>query len=287
MDRGLWTVKAFRLALVQMRVTGGRKPENLAHAEARITEGARAGAQVILLPEALNLGWTDPSSAREAELIPDGESCRRLSELARQHAVYVCAGLIERNGGRVFNSAVLLGPDGRLLLHHHKINELEIGQPYYSLGDHLSVAPTPLGTFGLMICADAFARDQVIARSLALMGADVILSPCAWAVPADHDNTREPYGRLWRDNYGPVARDFSIWIAGASSVGWIAAGPWAGRKCIGCSLIVGPDGQPVQMGPYGVDADVLLYADVQPLPRPAQGDGWVQHWDRMGPKAGA
>src|SRR5512135_3329693 len=115
-----------------MRVTGGRKQENLAHAETRIAEAAQAGAQVILLPEALNLGWTDPSAAQEAELIPDGESCRRLSALARQHAVYVCAGLIERNGGRVFNSAVLLGPDGRLLLHHHKINELEIGQPYYS-----------------------------------------------------------------------------------------------------------------------------------------------------------
>ncbi len=270
-----------------MQVTGGQKQKNLAHAEARIAEAAQAGAQVILLPEALNLGWTDPSAAREAEPIPDGDSCRRLSALARQHAVYVCAGLIEQKGGQVFNSAVLLGPDGWLLLHHQKINELEIGQPYYSLGGHLAVASTPLGTFGLMICADAFAPGQVIARSLALMGADVILSPCAWAVPADHDNRRDPYGQLWRDNYVPVARDFSLWIAGASNVGWITAGPWAGRKCIGCSLIVGPDGQPVQMGPYGVDADVLLYADVQPLPRPAQGDGWVRHWDRMRPKADA
>lgn len=270
-----------------MQVTGGQKQKNLAHAEARIAEAARAGAQVILLPEALNLGWTDPSAACEAELIPDGESCRRLSALARHHAVYVSAGLIEQKGAQVFNSAVLLGPDGRLLLHHRKINELEIGQPYYSLGGHLAVAPTPLGTFGLMICADAFVPGQVIARSLALMGADVILSPCAWAVPADHDNTREPYGRLWRDNYGPVARDFSLWIAGASNVGWITAGPWAGRKCIGCSLIVGPDGEPVQTGPYGVDADVLLYADVQPLPRPAQGEGWVRRWERMGLKAEA
>ena len=95
-----------------------------------------------------------------------------------------------------------------------------------------------------------------------MMGAKVILSPCAWAVPADHDNYREPYGQLWLDNYCPVARDFRIWIAGASNVGPLTAGPWAGHKCIGCSLLVGPDGQQVLMGPYGEEADIVLYAQL-------------------------
>ena len=35
-------------------------------------------------------------------------------------------------------------------------------------------------------------------------------------------------GNLWRDNYGPVASDFRLWIAGVSNVGPITAGPWAG-----------------------------------------------------------
>src|SRR5207237_1769405 len=127
------------------------------------------------------------------------------------------------------------------------------------------VASTPVATFGVMICADAFAPGQVLARSLACMGADVILSPCAWAVPANHDNKAEPYGKLWRDNYGPVARDFGVWIAGTSNVGRLSAGPWAGRKCIGCSLLVGPDGEQVLMGPYGPEAEVILFADVEPV----------------------
>ena len=261
-----------------MRVDGGRKEENLARAEQRIQEAARAGAQVVLLPEALTLGWTHPSAASGAEQIPDGDSCRRLSAWARRHSLYVCAGLVELAGGKVFNAAVLLGPNGEILIHHRKINELAVGHDCYALGDRLQVATTPLGTFGLMICADAFARGQVLARSLALMGADMILSPCAWAVPADHDNQREPYGQLWRDNYGPVARDFNLWIAGVSNVGWINAGPWAGRQCIGCSLLVGPDGREALQGPYGVDAEAVLSADVQMLTRPAQGDGWNQHW---------
>jgi predicted amidohydrolase len=248
--------------MVQMRVDGGCKNDNISRAEERISEAAQAGADVVLLPEALTLGWTHPSASKEAEPIPEGEACKRLAACARRHRVFVCAGLVERAGEKVFNSAILLGQNGELLLHHRKINELDIGRPYYALGDRLNVAETRLGTFGLMICADAFAPGQVLARSLALMGSDVILSPCAWAVPADHDNTREPYGQLWRDNYGPVARDYGIWIAGASNVGWLREGPWAGRKCIGCSLLVGPDGQQVLMGPYGEEAETILYANL-------------------------
>jgi predicted amidohydrolase len=258
------TSSDFRLALVQMRVDGGSRARNLARAEARIAEAARHGAQVVLLPEALTHGWTYPATPTTAEPIPGGKACLRLRQCAVRHGVYVCAGLVERSRKSIFNSAVLISPQGRVLATHRKINELEIGHSCYSLGDRLQVVSTRFGKFGLMICADAFAREQVLTRSLALMGAEVILSPCAWAVPADHDNNHEPYGQLWLDNYGPVAREFKLWIAGASNVGWIKAGPWKGRRCIGCSLVVGPDGKPVLQGPYGVDADVILYTDIQP-----------------------
>lgn len=266
--------RSFRLAMVQMRVEGGHRAENVSRAEQRIAAAKANGAQVVLLPEALTLGWTHPAVHGEAEPIPEGDGCRRLCASAAKHALYVCAGLVEKFEGKTFNSAVLIGPEGKLLLTHRKIYELEIAQRYYALGDKLQVVSTPLATFGLMICADAFARGQVLTRSLALMGADVILSPCAWAVPVDHDNEREPYGSLWRDNYGPVARDFRLWIAGVSNVGWLAAGPWANRKCIGCSLLIGPDGKQALMGPYGEHAETILYADIQPVPRPARGDAW-------------
>ena len=272
------TPTPFRLAIVQMRVDGGQKARNLARAEQRIVEAAANAAKVVLLPEALTLGWTHPSAREQADPIPEGESCRRLSECAKRYDVYVCAGLVESSRDGIFNAAVLLGPTGELLVHHRKINELEIGHADYQLGDRLQVVTTPWARFGVMICADAFARGQVISRALGLMGADVILSPCAWAVPATHDNAREPYGKLWLDNYGAVARDFQLWIVGASNVGQLEAGPWAGHLCIGCSLLVGPDGKQVLRGPYGADADAILYADVTPKARPAQGDGWVKFW---------
>lgn len=305
----------FRLAMIQMLVEGGAKEANLARAEARIAEAAAGGARVALLPEALDLGWTHPSALTDAEPIPGGESFERLAAAARRHGVYVCAGLTEladsicgaelrpgpdpncgaglrpassegqqkgmRGGprpaaGAVYNAAVLIGPGGDLLLRHRKLNELEIGHPYYAQGRKLEVVETPLGAVGLMICADAFARGRVVTRSLALMGADVILSPCAWAVPADHDNAAEPYGPFWIDTYQPVARDFSIWLAAVSNVGAVAGGPWAGRRCIGCSLAIDADGNVAAHLPYGERAEEIRMLDIAPVPRPARGDGWAR-----------
>ena len=268
----------FKLAIAQIRVEGGRPSDNLRRAVDRIDEAAAAGAKLVVLPEALDLGWTHPSAQTQAAPIPDGEPCVALREAARRKGVLVCAGLTERAGGAVFNSAVLIDASGTVLLCHRKLNELEIGHELYGQGDRLAVARTPLGAVGVVTCADAFARGQVISRTLGLMGVDLILSPCAWAVPEDHDNAREPYGQLWLDNYCPVARDFRLWIVGVSNVGWLTGGPWEGRQCIGCSLVINPDGAAVVRGPYGVDAEALLYADIQIEPRPARGDGWDAYW---------
>jgi predicted amidohydrolase len=257
----------FKLAMIQMGVDPGNKARNLRHASQWIETAANHGAHVVVLPEAMTIGWTDTSTATLADEIPEGEGCRLLSQLAAKHRLFLCSGLAERDGDRVFNSAVLIGPDGSLLLHHRKIHELEIGHDCYGQGDRLGVVQTPLGCIGVMICADAFAPGQVISRTLGLMGAEIILSPSAWAVPTDHDNAKEPYGRLWRDNYGPVARDFRMWIAGVSNVGPMISGPWAGRKCIGSSMLVGPDGKVVLQGPYGESAETILYAEIESKPR--------------------
>jgi predicted amidohydrolase len=114
-----------------------------------------------------------------------------------------------------------------------------------------------------MICADGFAEGEILSRSLGWMGAEIIFSPCAWAVPADHDQSRTPYGDVWRRAYVPVARDFSMWIVGVSNVGTLADGPWSGRKCIGCSMVIGPNGREVLQGPYGEDAEAVLLVEVE------------------------
>lgn len=258
---------SLRLAMVQALVRGSLADENRRHVLELVDE-AGDGADVVVLPEALPLGWTDPSAADAAEPIPGGPTYDALRDAATHHGVYLCSGIVERHGERVYNAAVLISPDGELLLHHRKINELDLGHAFYGLGDRLGVVDTPLGRMGLMVCADGFAQDRVIARALGVMGAQVILSPSAWAVPADHNHEREPYGMLWRNAYAPVCTEHRLWIAGVSNVGWIPAGPWAGRQCIGCSLLMGPNGEVAAEGPYGPDAEAIVLHQLRLVERP-------------------
>ncbi len=269
-----------------MRVEGGDRYKNLFHAEELLVEAAAHRADTALLPEAFDLGWTHPACVAEANSIPDGKTCRKLCEMARQHGIYICSGLVEKAGDKIYNSAVMIDKGGNILLVHRKLNELEIGHEYYGQGDRLGVCHTEVGTIGLMICADGFAQDRVLSRALCYMGADIILSPCAWAVPADHDNHKDPYGKTWREAYTPVAKEFSVWMVGVSNVGPLTAGPWAGWNCIGCSLVIGPDGREILQGPYGVDAETILYVDVSTVSRPARGNGWKKYWQAQTAKKG-
>jgi predicted amidohydrolase len=268
----------FKLAVAQMRVVGGALETNLAHAAEMIEEAAENGAQLVLLPEAMDLGWTDPSALSMAEPVPDGKTARMLIDMAQKHRIHICSGLTEKDGNLVYNTAVLIDPSGELLLLHRKINELDIGHPYYALGRSLQVVHTGLGAIGVLICADASTGKRELLRTLSYMGADVILSPSAWAVPADHDNAKEPYGDLWRNAYKPVAKDFRVWIASCSNVGWMTGGPWKGWRTIGCSMVIGPGGSEILNAPYGEDADTILYVDVTPEPRPGQGTTWHDYW---------
>jgi hypothetical protein len=55
-----------------------------------------------------------------------------------------------------------------------------------------------------------------------------------------------------------LAHDFELPVIGVSNVGWITTGPWAGKKCIGCSLAMGRDAEVLAQGNYGEDAEQLV-----------------------------
>src|SRR5687768_6058732 len=125
-----------RVGLAQIRVDGGDPEANLTRAEQAIEALAASGCDLIVLPECLDLGWTHPSARDLAQPIP-GANVERLSQAAAKGNVFVAAGLVERAGDKLFNAAVLLNPQGEIILHHRKVNELDIGLDLYSVGDRL------------------------------------------------------------------------------------------------------------------------------------------------------
>jgi predicted amidohydrolase len=251
-----------RVGMAQMLVVGGQPTANLDRAERFIRDAAKHGCRLVVLSECLDLGWTDPSARTLAQPIP-GPHSQRLAESAMQTGMFVVAGLVERAGAHIYNAAVLIDPRGQLVLHHRKINELDIAHDLYSIGDRLAVAHTELGTLGVSICADNFPNSLAIAHVLARMGAQLLLSPSAWAVDADHDNLREPYGARWRCAFGELGKLYDLPVIAVSNVGWLTGGPWKGRKAIGCSLATDHRGRVLAEGPYGESAEKLIVVDVE------------------------
>lgn len=277
-------LRAYKVALAQMEVQAGKLDANLARAKERISTAAKNGAKIVLLPEVMDLGWTDPSARDLAYEIPDGKTCKALRDAAKQNNVYVCAGIVEKDGDKRYNAAVIIDPSGKVILKHRKLNELDIAHDIYAQGDGLNVVHTPLGTMGLYICADATASGNTLSESLGYMGADIILSPSAWAVPPDFDNTATPYGDTWRKVYKPVSSNFALWVISVSNVGKIEKGPWKDWDCIGSSLVYNADGKEVLQGPFGPKADTILYVDVALKDRPARGTSWHAYWNKKDSK---
>lgn len=255
------TDATIKIAMAQMLVEGGQVEANLTRAEGMIRRAGEAGCDAVVLPECLDVGWTDPDARALAEPIP-GPRCQRLCQAALAAGLYVAAGLTERAGERVYNAAILASPDGRLLLTHRKVHILDIARDLYAVGDRLAVAETALGKVAMPICADNSPHTLALGNALGHMGATLLLSPSAWAVPADHDNARQPYGAEWRQSYQSLARTHGMAVVGVSNVGRIRGGPWGGRNCIGCSLAVGRDGAILRQGPYGESAEELIFVEI-------------------------
>lgn len=132
-------------------------------------------ADVILLPEGMTVVGTGKKYAEVAEPVP-GPTTAALADIAKTHKSWVVAGLYERDGSVLYNTAVLIDRDGKFAGKYRKVylprEEVESG---LTPGNEYPVFRTDFGRVGLMICWDVQYADP--ARALALNGAEVILLP--------------------------------------------------------------------------------------------------------------
>lgn len=254
-------MKTLKVGIGQLYVDGGNPDLNLKNAVVFIKEASEKSCDIIVLPEALDFGWTHSSSLTQAQPIP-GPNSDLLQQAAKSNGIYVIAGLTERNGDKIHNTAILISPEGELLAKHRKINILDIAQHIYTPGTSCTVTPTELGTIGMNICADNSPATNELGHALGYMGADIILSPCSWAVPPDFDNEKTPYGDIWKESYTEIASKHNIPVIGVSNTGLVKDGEWKNWWCIGASLVVSADGKIQKQFDYTQEGSQLYTIDV-------------------------
>lgn len=164
-----------RLATVQHVPTGKSPRQNCEEYAPMIAEAARQQADLVVLGETVSYVRTKQTPAENAEPIP-GPTTDYFGGLARRHGLHVALSLYERDGHLVYNTAVLLGPDGKLLGQYRKVclphGEVEKG---VAPGADYPVFATKFGKVGLMVCYDGFYPE--VARALVANGAEVIAWP--------------------------------------------------------------------------------------------------------------
>lgn len=243
------------VALAQVSGPAGAGEANRAKGLEAAGRAFDAGADLVVLPElhVPGYGWDREQLEAGAEAL-DGPTVGAWSELAARHGGWIAGGFAERDGERLFNTGVLVGPEG-VALHYRKLHLFSGEKGAFTPGDlGLPVVPTPLGRIGLCICYDL--RFVETLRVLSLAGAELVCVPTAW-VPG-FDAVR------WdAEGFCPQARVAAmqanldgVFVACASQ-----AGEWGEHTFLGSSILADPRGQCL-LGPLPKDADDLALVEI-------------------------
>src|SRR5689334_14015401 len=101
-----------RVAAVSMNSPLGKPDRVLEEIGTWCVEAKAQGAELVLFPELAVHGHCTPNTWELAEAVPDGPSVERLVGLARRHCLFLSVGLSEKESDIVFNTQVLVGPEG-------------------------------------------------------------------------------------------------------------------------------------------------------------------------------
>jgi len=245
-----------KIACIQITPFYRDVEKNLEKAERYVLDACGNGADLLVLPELFNVGaLKDRQEVMElAECVPEGKTSRWMMELAMSRGVYLCGSIIERDGTDLYNTAVLMGPQGfvgkfrKLHLCGSEICKYEPG----NLG--IPVFRTPIGRISMLVCQDANFPETF--RIAAMQGADLILIPFA---SGDWMEKREyPEGMY---TMFPAACMYNslvnhVYVAACGRVGVCN-----GAKRVGQSIITNATGGiAAPIAPH--DKEVIIYAEV-------------------------
>lgn len=242
------------VACVQMEPVVGAKAANVDKTLRMIGEAADRGAKLVVLPELANSGYvfeTREEAFEAAEPVPGGPTCDAWAAIARDRRLYIVAGICERAGTKLYNSAVVIGPEGYIGT-FRKVHLWAEENLFFEPGDHgFPVFQTPIGRIGVGICYDGWFPETY--RLCALQGADIVCVPTNWVPIPGQAEGREAMANIL---CMAAAHSNSIFIAAADRVGTERGQPFEGQ-----SLIVSYSGWPVA-GPASRDREEIILAEI-------------------------
>jgi N-carbamoylputrescine amidase len=254
----------FVLGLVQMKC-GPEKGPNMEKAVARIREAAKAGAQIVILPELFLTPYFcnthDLKLFDLAEPIP-GPSTEVLARAAKENGVVVVASLFEeRMVGLCYNTAVVFDADGSMMGTYRKMHiphdPLFYEKYYFRPGDlGFQVFPTRFGKVGTLVCWDQWFPEG--ARMTALKGAELLVYPTAigW-----HPGETAEFGKAQHDAWETIQRSHAIangcFVAAVNRVGFEPSPIGEGLEFWGASFVSDPFGVILKRGSH-TDEELLI-----------------------------
>ena len=227
-----------RVAGIVLKWLRTDKDANFRRAELLIREAARNGASIGCTTECFLDGYAiaDKSIPLQkyrdlGEGIPSGKYFQRLTELAKELKIHMIAGMLEADGQHRYNTAVLIGPDGKLLGKYRKQN---LGHELVrnTAGKESRVFKTRYGTVGIMICADR--RDAGVVQKFCTSGADFLICPSGGMFgPKSNDHYLQARSR---EN-----GKFIVFVHPAEFLVTRPDGSIASRTILGDRLLIGSD----------------------------------------------
>ncbi|KAG5476811.1 hypothetical protein CUR178_03997 [Leishmania enriettii] len=177
------------VTLCQMAVKR-EKAANISKAVRMITEAAKRGSKLAVLPECFNCPYGTRYFDEFSEaLAPGNETFDAMSQCAKENSIWIVAGSIpEKSGdGKLFNSSMTFGPDGKLKHIHRKVHLFRIdteavrfneGEVLSAGNDAIAISLDEHTKFGVAICFDI--RYPLLAWKYAEQGTSFIVYPGAF-----------------------------------------------------------------------------------------------------------
>lgn len=241
------------IAIAQIYCQDGDHAGNVQRIEQAIQSAKAQGAALVLFPESILYGWLNPEAHTKADPIP-GPDSDILCNMAKKHQIHLCIGLDEKDGDQLFGSAILIDDQGKLLAKHRKINVLpELMSPPYTAGNTVTCVQTRFGNIGLLVCADSFQEENLVA--LQQLKPDLLLIPYGWAAP---EAAWPDHGLALQKVVQHAAQVVGCPVVGADLVGILTNGPWQGQVYGGQSVACDKKGAIIALG-KDREPDLLVF----------------------------